>query len=279
MDTEPKLQREDYTDPICPFCTDAYQKEPPVRKIPTDRILEKLDSFLNRNDYPGAEHLLLYWLQEAMLGKDLRGEFQLRNELMGLYRKLGKKSEALENADRALKLISEIGLDGSVGAGTAYVNIATVRKAFGMAEQALPLYEKAKEIYEANLKSDDTMLAGLYNNMALALVDLKQYAKARESYEKALAIVSKTAGCEPLTAATYLNIANLVEAKRGLLEGAEEIEKLLSLAQSNLDRPGIPHDGNHAFYCEKCASTFSYYGHFAYAAELEERARRIYARN
>ena len=279
MDTEFRLQREDYTDPICPFCTDDYQKEPPVRKIPTPRILEKLDECLNRNDYTSAERLLLYWLEEATLGQDLRGEFQLRNELMGLYRKLGRKAEALENAARALELIAKTGLDGTVGAGTAYVNIATVRKAFGMADQALPLYEKAQSIYESYLKPSDTMLAGLYNNMALALVDLKQYPKARLLYEKALAIVSNTSGCEPLTAATYLNIANLAEAERGLLDGAEEIEQLLSLAKSCLDKPGIPHDGNYAFYCEKCASAFSYYGHFSYAEELEERARRIYARN
>ncbi len=274
-----KMQREDYTDPACPFCTDAYQKEPPARKIPTSRILEKLDDFLNRNDYSGSERLLQYWLQEAILGQDLRGEFQLRNELMGLYRKLGKKAEALENAARASELIREAGLDGTVGAGTAYINIATVQKAFGMSEDALPLYEKAQEIYESYLKPNDTMLAGLYNNMALALVDLKQYSRARQCYEKALAIVSKAEGGEPLVAATYLNLANLVEAEHGLLDGAEEIEKMIALARINLDKPNIAHDGTHAFYCEKCAPTFSYYGHFSYAEELQERARRIYARN
>ena len=274
-----RLQREDYTDPVCPFCTDDYQKNPPVRKIPTARILEKADAFFGRNDYQGAERLFLYWLEEARLGKDLRGEFQIRNELMGLYRKLGRRSEALENATRALELIPEAELEGTVGAGTCYVNAATVRKAFGMAKEALPLYEKAQSIYEKYLKPDDPMLAGLSNNMALALVDLNRYAEARRQYEKALSIVSVTDGCEVQAAATYLNLANLTEAEQGLSDGADEIERLLSAARSFLDKPGIPHDGNYAFYCEKCAPTFDYYGHFAYAKELEARAGRIYERN
>ena len=40
-----RMEREDYTDPQCPFCTDQYQKEPQVRPIPTSRVLEKLDEF------------------------------------------------------------------------------------------------------------------------------------------------------------------------------------------------------------------------------------------
>ena len=35
-------------------------------------------------------------------------------------------------------------------------------------------------------------------------------------------------------------------------------------------------DGYYAFVCEKCASVFGYYGHFAYEKELYERSRRIY---
>ena len=55
----------DYTDPICPFCTDQFQKQPPVHPIPISRVLEKLDEHLGRNDYSSAEKHLLYWLGEA----------------------------------------------------------------------------------------------------------------------------------------------------------------------------------------------------------------------
>ena len=279
MNPDPsKMEREDYIDPQCPFCTDQYQKEPQVRPIPTARVLEKLDELFSRNDYEGAERLLLYWLDEAKLGGDLRGEFQLRNELMGFYRKQGKREAAMENADLAISLAERIGILQSVAGATALLNAATVRKAFGLAEEAIPFFEKARAIYEAELKATDPRLAGLYNNTSLALVDLGRYAEARALYEKAIALLSASRGNEPEIAVSYLNLANLEEAEHGLEDGAEAIEADLAHAEVLLNSPGQPQDGNYAFVCEKCAPTFEYYGHFAFAAELTERARRIYER-
>lgn len=272
-----RMEREDYTDPQCPFCTDQYQKEPQVRPIPTSRVLEKLDEFFSRNDYDGAERLLLYWLSEAQLGQDARGEFQLRNELMGFYRKQGKKEAALENADRALALAAEIGILQSTAGATALLNAATVRKAFGMSAEAIPYFERARAVYESELKPNDPRLAGLYNNTSLALVDLSRFEEARALYQKAISVLSATDGNEPELAVTYLNLANLEEAEMGLEAGAEAIEADLAAAERYLNSPQ-PQNGNYAFVCEKCAPTFDYYGHFAFAAELAERAKQIYER-
>ncbi len=273
-----KMEREDYTDPQCPFCTDPYEKEPQVRPVPTSRILDKLDEFLSRNDYAGAERLLLYWVEEAGLGCDARGEFQLRNELMGLYRKLGKKEQALQNADRALALAGEIGILQSVAGATALLNAATVRKAFGDPAGAIPLFEQARAVYEAELKPADPRLAGLYNNMSLALVDLGRFVEARALYEQAIAVLSRSPKNEPEIAITYLNLANLEEAEKGLENGADAIEAALAAAEGYLNAPGQEQNGNYAFVCEKCAPTFEYYGHFGFAAELAERAKAIYER-
>lgn len=279
MQDKTELSREDYTDPQCPFCTDQYQKEPPVRSVPIGRILTKLDESLGRNDYAEAERLLLYWVREAELGYDLRGEFQLRNEMMGLYRKLGDRDAAMENADRALSLAERAGLTGTVAAATALINAATVRKAFGMAHEAISLFDRAREIYERELPPDDPRLAGLYNNMGLALTDVRSFAEARDCYNRAIAILSASGGNEPETAITCLNLANLEEAEAGLENGAEAIEAELTRARELLETPELPHNGNYAFVCEKCAPTFEYYGHFAYARELTERAKSIYDRN
>ena len=100
---------EDYTDPQCPFCTDAYKKEPPVKSVPIGRILDKADEYFSRNDYSGAERHYLYWLDEARQGNDERGEFALRNELMGLYRKTGKREKALETLQRLSRLLKKRG--------------------------------------------------------------------------------------------------------------------------------------------------------------------------
>ena len=235
------------------------------------RILDKLDEHLHRNDYDAARQHLLYWLAEAESAGDIPAEVAVRNELMGLYRKLGQQEPAVEMAEAALRRVRP----DTVTAATTYLNAATVYKAFSAADKALPLYEQAQSIYERDLAPTDTRLAGLYNNMALALVDLGRYEQAEERYHQALAIVTAHPEGAPEAAITHLNLASAAEARLGLEEGEAVIAHHLEQAQTLLE--GYEkRDGNYAFVCEKCASVFTYYGHFAYGNELAERARRIY---
>lgn len=243
------------------------------------RILEKLDGYLGKDDYSAAERHLLYWLSEAETSKDSRRMLLIRNELMGLYRKLGRKENAIACANAALGIIDRDELADNIGAATTYLNTATVYKAFGMSEKAVPLFEKAKRIYESNLDENDARLGGLYNNMALALVDLKEYSRANELYKKALRVMENVDGGEPETAVTYLNMANAAETELGL-ENAEKIiteylEKSIELLDSCISET----DGNYAFVCQKCSSVFGYYGYFFYQKELERRSKKIYERS
>lgn len=276
MNNNIPLGKDDYIEPSCPFCTEAYEKKAPVRPVPLTRIIEKADKYLNRNDYDGAERILKYWLSESENGRDRRGELSIRNELMGLFRKQGKKREAEENAIKAAAMISELKLDNTVTAGTTYVNAATVFKAFGSFEKALLFYEKARTIYENELSVDDSRLGGLYNNMALALVDAKRFEEAECCYQKALSVMRRVENGELESAITYLNMANAEEAKNGLIESAEIIDNYISYAIEMLDANTLPRNGYYAFVCEKCAPTFEYYGYFSFAEELKKRAGRIY---
>ena len=245
--------------------------------ISVERILSKLDEHLGKNDYAAAERHLCYWLSEAGAGGDGRTELLVRNELMGLYRKTARKDEALASANAALAAIRRMGIDEQVGAATTYLNSATVYKAFGMSEQSIPLFERARSIYERELDGNDSRLGGLYNNMALSLVDLSRFSEAYELYSKAIAVMEKAEGGELEVAITYLNIASAKEVELGLLDADEEINLYLDRAQELLDA-NMSDDGYYAFVCEKCASVFGYYGRFLYDAELKERARRIYER-
>ncbi|MCR4726850.1 MAG: tetratricopeptide repeat protein [Clostridia bacterium] len=265
----------DYTDPQCPFCTDGFTSDD-VKPIDVRRAIEKLDEYLSRNDFASAERHLAYWIEEAKFGKDERGEFSLREEQMGLFRKLGKKEEAIDAAGRALSLAKKLGIEDSVGAATAFLNAATVYKAFGQAEKGIPLFEKARAIYEEKLEKTDERLAGLYNNFALALVDLRRFGEARALYALALDVIGKKEGGEPEQAITELNLASLAEAENGLDGGAEEIESHLEKAETLLKKEGLKKDGNYAFVAEKCASVFGYYGWFMTESELKAEAERIY---
>lgn len=243
-----------------------------------DRILSKLDEHLNRNDYAAAEQHLTYWLGEARLQGDERALLFLCNECIGLYRKLGQKEKALHFCQTALAQIESMGIGENIGAATTYLNTATAYKAFGKAKEAIPLFERAEEIYRKNLPPQDPRWGGLYNNMALALVDLDRFDQAKDCYQKALAITQAN-DTKPEQAVTHLNLASAAERELGLEAGEKEIALRIGLAWDLLNDPSLVRDGNYAFVCEKCAPTFRYYGYFIYANQLEERAKEIYEGN
>ena len=246
-----------------------------MSNLSKDRILSKLDEYLHKNDYHSAERHLLYWLEETIQAQDARTELLVRNELMGLYRKLNQKEKALDCVTAALAKIDTMNISHQVGAATTYLNCATVYKAFGMAEESIPLFEHTRKVYERELSPTDDRLAGLYNNMALSLVDLKQYEAAKALYEKAISILEKNGDGDLEIAITYLNLASLAESELGLEDAGEVIDDYIKKAETLLENH-TPQDGYYAFVCEKCASVFGYYGHFYYAKALQERARRIY---
>jgi len=274
----PEMEVTDYTDPQCPFCVEAYTKDN-VKPIDVQRVITKLDEYLGRNDYAAAERHLKYWDAEARQGNDLRGEFSLAEELMGLYRKLGRKEEAISYAEKAVHYIDRIGLQGTVSAATAMLNAATVYKAFGAPERGISLFEEARRIYEEKLPKEDSRVAGLYNNFALALADLKRFDEARDLYQKALDIVLSAEGGEPEAAITFLNLASLAEAQFGLEKAEKEIEGHLEHAEYLLKKEGVRKDGNYAFVADKCAPVFGYYGWFGVEADLKAEAERIYGEN
>ena len=94
--------------------------------ISTERIIAKLDEHLHKNDYLSAERHLLYWLDEATRANDERTQLLLHNELMGLYRKTGRRNDALVHVQNALDTVEKLNIASTVGAATAFLNSATV---------------------------------------------------------------------------------------------------------------------------------------------------------
>lgn len=242
----------------------------------TKRILDKLDSYFAKNDYDGAERHLKYWLDEAKSSGDERSELLLCNELIGLSRKIAKQEQAFFYTDLALDTLKRLDMESSVSAATTYINIATAYKAFGKANESLPFFCRALDIYTADLEKTDARFGGLYNNMALTYADLGEFKKAYASFELALSVMKNVERGELEQAITHLNIASALEIEKGLVDADEEIQERLAKAAELLDVYADDNDGYYAFVCEKCASVFGYYGHFMYENTLKERARRIY---
>ena len=295
-----KLEKEDYLDPACPLCGRPGESES-ARPVPRDRIQRKLREYEDASDWNGAERHLLYWLSEAEMNGDRRGQLMLQNELMGFYRKQGDRERAEAHADQAENLIAALQMEDTVTAGTTHVNAGTVREAFGDPVGALDYFEKARENYERNLPENDGRLGGLYNNMALTCTALGQYEEAMELYEQALRIMADVPDGELEQAITYLNMANTVEAQLGLEKGEQRIGELTERAEelleakseellgredallsdssaiSALSREMRARLGYYAFVCEKCAPVFSYYGYFLAAERFADRSDRLTA--
>ena len=274
-----------------------------IRPVPQQRIIDKMNEYMSRRDYNGAQRHLLYWLEEAKLGNDLRGELMLRNELVGHYRKTAQKGPAMDSAERAAELLAILDMEDTISAGTTYVNIATAYNAFGEYGRSMEMFRKARAAYEGSAYTEPQLLGGLYNNMALTCTALKRYEEALELYEKALCVMAEVPDGELEQAITYLNMANTVEAQSGMEEGESRICELVEKAEDLIEEKSEellgkddallavqPGDGPtayflsremrsrlgyYAFVCEKCAPSFSYYGYFLAAEKLKDRSDRL----
>ncbi len=246
--------------------------------ININKLIAELDNILSRNDYNSACDFLEKWVNIAQKQNDNKSLFSLCNECIGLYRKIGDKENCYKYCKKALDLLKALNVENTVTGATAFLNCGTAYKAFGEADKSISYFEKAVNLYESLLPENDRRLAGLYNNFALSLVDLKNFEKAFNLYEKAVEVLNNNPKFNLEQAVSYLNMANAVEAQKGLENACEEIDVLLDKAEKVLNENYSETDGNYAFVCEKCAPTFSYYGRFLYENELKGRARVIYER-
>lgn len=273
------LDPADYKEPRCLLCDgDFYfpDKDAPKGRIPIDRILRKLDDCFDHNEMDEAGRLLRHWLNEAEYLKDKDGELFVLSEMMGYYRKTREEENALESVRRGLDLVKTLGTGETVSGATVILNAATTLKAFGKAEKSLPLYEKVLNAYKKLLGENDERMAGLYNNYALALVDLKNYTEAEKLYLSAIKILKDKKNGENDTAVTYVNMAHMYEQIAP--DDESRIENCLDKAYACLNSDKLERDGYHAYVCAKCAPSFGYFGYFLIDAELKERAEILYAR-
>ncbi len=268
---------EDYEEPACLLDMEAPVRKTPLAAVPQQRIIAKMNEYMAMRDYAGAEKHLLYWREEAKTGRDQGGELMICSELVGHYRKTGEKEKAFAAAADALSLLDALEMDGTVSAGTVLINIATAYNAFGENEAALPLFEKAEAAYAASRNVRPELAGGLHNNMALTLQALGRYGEALEHFEKAMELMKEVPGGALEQAITCLNTADTLEAAEGMEAAEQRIYALVDRAEELLEDPAAPRDGYYAFICEKCEPSFRYYGYFAAAERLRERAEKIWA--
>lgn len=259
---------------------DAFAQNSPgaAAPIPVRRIIDKMDEYMSRLDYAGAERHLKYWLAEARATGDRRGELTMLNELIGHGRKTDQRELTENSAREALALIDEMGLEDSVTVGTTCINIATASYVFHEYDRSMALFGRAEQIYLKQSAPDPKLMGGLYNNMGLTLTALRRYEEAMDAYRKALGWMDQVSAGALEQAETCLNMANTLEYQFGPVEAEGRINALLDRAEALLEDPAIPRDGYYAFVLIHCAPTFERYGYFLTAERLKEQAKEYYER-
>lgn len=246
------------------------------KTIPLTRIFDKLNEFFSRNDLPAVGRLLDYWESEAIALGDTRGLLEMLNEKIGYYRRTAEREKALAAVKKAFELMKQKDIVDPISAGTVYLNAATTMKAFGMAKDAMPYYEKAKAVYEIHLEPDDYKMAALYNNISSAHKDLGDYIQAESACFKAIEILKRNEDCRGEIAVTLINIAHIYYDQDPL---DERIYELMDKAWELLSSEKNVLDGNFAFLCSKCYPSFEFFGYFERGALLKTLTEKIYEGN
>ena len=246
--------------------------------VPQNRIMEKVNEYMSRRDYPGVERLLLYWLNEAEIRRDFRGKLMILGELIGHYRKTGEKDRGHARIREALELLEKEGYEDTISGAVTLINAGTAYNAYEENGEALPLFEKAREILLSCKSVDQSLLGGLYNNMGLTLAALGRYEEAASAFLEAIAIMSGVPGGQLEQAVSLLNLADTYSLHYGMPQAEKEVFDLLDQAERIFMNPDIPRNGYYAYVCSQSAPSFDHYGYFLTAEQLRQSAEEIYER-
>ncbi|MBE6356158.1 MAG: tetratricopeptide repeat protein [Lentisphaerae bacterium] len=226
-------------------------------------ILQQYDRLSHAGNFSAAGEFLRTVLARAQAANECSIQLTVLSEMMGLYRMAGDRERTLEAVEKGLALLETMDLADPVSGGTILINAATALQAIGMVPRALLLYRRAEEIYRDSLKSDDPLLAGLFNNMAAAYEKNGDRQTAEKLYLQALDILQQC-GIKTDSAVTYINLAVLYAAC-----DPELCQNCLDAANMLLDDPALARDSYYMHTCGKCIPVFRMLGREALADKFQ----------
>ncbi len=234
-----------------------------MSEIPLDRVIAKCDHLFNSGKNAEVGLHLRYWLNEAKISGDRKGELTVLSELMGHYRMSNDPARGLAVIADGIKLLDELQLGETVSGGTILINAATALHSFGKYDEAEKIYLQAYRAYTLNLPANDLRFAGLFNNMASVFAAKGDVSTAEAYYFEALEVL-KDSGNQPDYAVTLVNIAQL--------GNTEYFDRAMAV----FDDPALIRDGYYAHSCLKCVPAFRAAGRECDAETLEKRAGEFY---
>ncbi len=173
-----------------------------------NKVMGELDALFDEGKTGHIGPFLEEHIEQAADEQDNEALLMLYNEAVGFFRETGEYGKTISNCSKALELIENMGIQGTIPYATTLLNIANAYRAAGLLKESLEFYNKVQPIYDAQLSPDDMYYAGLYNNMSLLFQEMKDFRSAKDYLQKALDIVVKKEDKQFETAVTHANLAN-----------------------------------------------------------------------
>lgn len=169
-------------------------------------------------------------------------DIQLARTLAGLSSVLvraRKPAEALQPAEEALSIALKAEPEEGLNAALMYSNVAEIHRIAGRPERALPLYRKARAIYERLLGPTHARVASILSQEGLILMDDGKLSLAGESMVRATTILAKSCPeCDFEQSITESNLGLLRLKQKRYAEADQLLSHALSLQERFTNRPG-----------------------------------------
>lgn len=144
------------------------------------------------------------------------------NEMACFYRGLSRFQDSLDTFSLAQKELESLYRQNTPEYATVLLNKAGTCRYMGDLKQAMEYFRKAAGILERASESSESetggkapdrqILAGLYNNMGLLYLDMKEFQDAVSCFQKALPLVEADAGKITELGSTWNNLAAAYQA-------------------------------------------------------------------
>jgi tetratricopeptide (TPR) repeat protein len=198
-------------------------------------------AYLMSGDLAAAEPLLNEIISTAreLYPRDI----QLAEALGGLSYILSSRrefAEAQSLAGEALALSLAIEGEESVISAMMYANSAEIHRQAGESARALPLYRKARTIYEKKLDPAHPRIASLLSQEGLILMEDNQLTLAGHAMTRAIEMLQESCpGCVTEAWIAENNLA-LLRVREGNYADADRLlSHVLSMQEKHLARPGL----------------------------------------
>ena len=156
-----------------------------------NKVLGQYDEMMGSSTEVELQVFLMENLAEARREKDKSAQIALSNELVGITRRTGDKTVAMNSCSSVLSLMEEGSLEKTEEFIIALVNVGTTYRIFGIMDEAMKCFNRADDLIE-ELRVEDPVVTSLFhNNLGLLFMDRQEFRRAKEHLEKALLIVSK----------------------------------------------------------------------------------------